>query len=60
MPKINAVPVVQEQEENRQVRRDLIKVVILNAIFFAILIGLYFYNHSTGAVTSFFEKILKF
>jgi hypothetical protein len=50
----------KEQEEYRQVRRDLIFVISLNIILFAVLIGLYFYNHSTGQVDEFFAHLLKF
>ncbi len=50
----------KEQEEYRQVRRDLIFVVALNAILFALLIGLYFYNRATGQVDQFFAQLLKF
>ncbi|OGF02010.1 MAG: hypothetical protein A3I07_04070 [Candidatus Doudnabacteria bacterium RIFCSPLOWO2_02_FULL_42_9] len=58
----NAMDIVnqREQEEYDQVRRDLIFVVTMNAIFFAILIGLYFFNRSTGSVDQFFAQALKF
>jgi hypothetical protein len=58
-PKPN-VPVYQEEQEYKQVRKDLIKVVVLNLIFFAILIGLYFWDQSTNGVQNFFGKFLKF
>ena len=60
MIKNNPVLIRNEQEEYRQVRRDLIFVITLNVIFFAALIGLYFYNHSTGRVDNFFTHLLKF
>ncbi len=59
MAKVNAVPVYQEQQENQQVRHDLWTVIILNAIFFAILFGLYFWNRNTGVVEQFFGKFIK-
>ena len=60
MAKNNPVLVRNEKEEYAQVRRDLIFVVTMNMIFFAILIGLFFYNRSTGRVDSFFAHLLKF
>jgi hypothetical protein len=60
MAKQNAVPVYQEQQESKQVKRDLIRVIILNAFFFALLFGLYFMNKGNGIVDKFFEKLLKF
>ncbi len=56
----NPVLIRNEEEESAQVRRDLIFVVSLNVLFFAALIALYFYNHSTGQVDSFFSNLLKF
>jgi len=60
MAKSNAVPVIQEQQENKQVRHDLWTVIILNAIFFAALFALYFINRSNGSVDHFFGKFLNF
>jgi len=48
------------QDDYRQVRHDLIFVLTMNAIFFAILIGLYFVNRATGQIDSFFVNLLKF
>lgn len=56
----NPVLVRNEHEEATQVRRDLIFVVSLNVVFFAVLIGLYFFNRATGQVDSFFSNLLKF
>jgi hypothetical protein len=60
MAKNNVVSPQMDEVEYRQVRHDLTFVVILNIIFFALLIGLYFYNRSTGALDSFFNHLLKF
>lgn len=49
-----------EQEENQQIRKDLIFVVAMNVVFLVILLGLYFFNRSTGKVDSFFGHLLKF
>ena len=56
----NPVLIRNEQEEYKQVRRDLIFVISLNVIFFALLIGLFFFNHSTGKVDGLFSHLLKF
>jgi hypothetical protein len=58
-PKPN-IPVYQEEQEYKQVRKDLIKVVVLNIVFFALLIGLYIWDQSTNGVEHFFGKFLKF
>ncbi|MBI2355974.1 MAG: hypothetical protein HYV13_02085 [Candidatus Doudnabacteria bacterium] len=58
--KQNPILVANQSDEHRQVRRDLIKVLTLNGILFAILIGLYFWNRSTGTLEQLFAKLLKF
>jgi len=60
MPKPNPVLIRNEQEEYKQVKRDLIFVLVLNGIFLLVLLGLFFLNKSSGVVDSFFSKILKF
>ena len=59
MSKSNTVNVLQEEQEYKQVKRDLWTVIILNAIFFAALISLYFWNRNSGIVEEMFEKIIK-
>ncbi|HEX9502922.1 MAG TPA: hypothetical protein VF974_01185 [Patescibacteria group bacterium] len=60
MIKNSGVSVRNEQEEYAQIRGDLIFVVMMNVVFFAVLLGLYFYNQSTGRVDQFFAHLLKF
>ena len=60
MAKNNPVSVRNEQDEYAQIKRDLIFVVLMNVVFFAVLLGLYFYNRSTGQVDQFFAHLLKF
>lgn len=60
MIKNNPVLVRNEEDEYRQVKRDLIFVVIMNLVFLALLLGLYFFNHATGRVDAFFAHFLKF
>ena len=60
MPKQNPVVVMQEEQEMKQVRRDLARVIVLNGIFFAILIGLYVWNLKSSGLDNFFEKLLNF
>jgi len=60
MIKNNPVLIRNEQEESAQVRHDLVFVVSLNVVFLAALIGLYFFNHTTGQVDTFFAHLLKF
>jgi hypothetical protein len=60
MAKPNPVLIRNEQEEYKQVKKDLTFVLILNGAFFLILLGLFFLNQSTGKVDGFFSKLLKF
>ena len=60
MAKLDSVLVRNDQEENQQIKRDLIFVATLNTIFLATLIGLYFYNQGTGRIDAFFADLLKF
>jgi hypothetical protein len=56
----NKVLVYSEEQEYKQVRKDLITVISLNAFFFAMLIGLFFFNRSSGKVDHFFTSLLGF
>ena len=60
MAKNNPISAESDAAEYRVIRRDLIFVIAMNVVFFAGLIGLYFYNHSTGRVDQFFTHLLKF
>ena len=60
MIKNNPILVRNEEEEYRQVRRDLMFVLALNLVFLILLLGLYFFNRSTGRVDAFFSHLLKF
>ncbi len=56
----NRVQIRSQDDEYNQVRKDLIFVIALNIIFFALLFGLYYFNQATGRVDAFFSQILKF
>ena len=60
MAKNNPILIRNEQDEQAQVRRDLIFVVTLNAVFLILLLGLFFVNRATGRVDGFFAHLLKF
>jgi hypothetical protein len=60
MAKNNPILIRNEEDEYRQVRSDLFFVLTLNLIFLAALLGLYFFNHSTGKIDAFFFHLLKF
>ncbi|MBX4187221.1 MAG: hypothetical protein KW802_03135 [Candidatus Doudnabacteria bacterium] len=60
MIKNNPISVRNEQEEYTQIRGDLVFVVIMNLVFLAILLGLYFFNQANGRVDQFFAQLLKF
>jgi hypothetical protein len=60
MAKPNQITAESDAQEYRVIRKDLIFVIVMNLVFFAILIGLYFMNRSTGKVDSLFAHLLKF
>ena len=60
MPKEASQPVFSEASENRQVKKDLTFTLVVNGVFIAILVGLYFWNQATGAVDNFFAQVLRF
>jgi hypothetical protein len=60
MSKQNISPQFSEADEFRQVKKDLYFVLVLNAIFLVSLIGLFFWNRSTGSMDSWFAKIFNF
>jgi hypothetical protein len=51
---------VSDQVETAQVRKDLVKVLVLNAVLLALLLGLFFLNKSSGQLDQFFAKVLQF
>ena len=46
--------------EHQQVRKDLIKVLLLNGLLLVLMLVLFFVNQKTGQVDSFFASVLKF
>jgi len=60
MTRNDHVSIQSDDREHAQVRKDLIFVVVMNLIFLALLLGLYFFNHASGKVDQFFAHLLKF
>ncbi len=60
MTKHNPVLIRNEEDEMRQVRKDLTFVVTLNLFFFVLLLALFFFNKATGKVDAWFAHFLKF
>jgi hypothetical protein len=58
--KHNPMLVRNPHEETAQIKKDLAWVLVLNGIFFAALIALFFFNQATGKVDQFFAQLLKF
>lgn len=52
--------VVNEAHENKLIRHDMLFVIVLNLILLAVMIGLYFWNRSTGGVEDLFARVIKF
>ncbi len=48
------------QGEYRIIKHDLIKVVILNLIYLAAVLGLYFSNQESHYLETWFSKVLHF
>lgn len=46
--------------ENAVIKRDFTFVVILNTLLFALMVGLFFWNRSAGALENLFESVIKF
>ena len=51
---------ISHEAEYRIIKFDLLKVVILNAVYLAIILSLYFANQSSHVVDKWFAKILHF
>lgn len=49
-----------DSHENAVVRRDFIFVITLNLILLAAMLGLYFWNRSTGALDELFRNLINF
>ncbi|MBX4187549.1 MAG: hypothetical protein KW793_00215 [Candidatus Doudnabacteria bacterium] len=49
-----------DERENRLVKKDFIYVVTLNLILFGLMIGLYFWNHSSGQLDRIFANLIHF
>jgi hypothetical protein len=54
------ISVTNDVQETKVIRHDFIFVVCLNLVLFAAMIGLYFWNRSTGQLDHFFSSIIKF
>ncbi len=50
----------QDIHENAVVRHDFVFVVILNTLLFGLMIALYFWNRSSGALEDLFTKLIQF
>ena len=56
----NQVAIQNENEEYRQIKKDFIRVIILNTVLFAVLIGLFIWNQQNSGVDNLMAKILRF
>ena len=48
---------MDEKDQHRILRRQVIAVCILTVIFVCVMVGLYMYDQNTGKVVEFSEKI---
>jgi hypothetical protein len=51
---------ISHEAEYRIIKFDLVKVVILNLVYLAIILGLYYGNQKSGFLDHWFAKILHF
>ena len=51
---------LSHEAEYRIIKFDLVKVVILNAVYLAAILGLYFANQKSHVLDNWFAKILHF
>jgi len=49
-----------ENAEHRLIKKDLIKVVLLNVFFLALIVGLYFYNEQSNFLDNWFRNAFYF
>ncbi len=56
----SAVVPVSDQAEYRIIRGDLVKVLVLNVVYLAVILVLYYANNRNGAVDRWFGHILHF
>jgi len=49
-----------EKEEFQLIKKDLIKVVLLNAFFLALIFGLYFYNVKNNFLDNWLKDVFYF
>lgn len=59
-PASAGTPVLSHQAEYLVIKRDLIKVVVLNAFYLALILVLYFGNQRTHFLDNWFAKVLHF
>ena len=52
--------VMSHEAEYRIIKHDLIKVLVLNVVYFALIIGLYVANQKTQFLDTMFSKLLHF
>lgn len=48
MPDVNYPKLSTDEEEGQMMKRDFYRALVIDAIFFALLIGLYFLNRAYG------------
>ncbi len=48
------------QAEYRIIKVDLIKVLVLNLVYLAVILGLYYGNKQSGVVDKWFARLLHF
>lgn len=49
-----------EIEHDRLVRRDFFHVIVLNLLLLGLMLGLFFWNRSTGQLENIFSSIINF
>jgi hypothetical protein len=51
---------ISHEAEYRIIKFDLVKVIILNIIYLALILGLYYSNRQSGFLENWFAKVLHF
>ncbi|MBI2607313.1 MAG: hypothetical protein HYW51_00600 [Candidatus Doudnabacteria bacterium] len=60
MSKHNQVSIHNEEEETRQLKREMISSFVWNVLFLALLFVLFFIDQATGLIDNFFARLFKF
>lgn len=60
MSKHNDIAIRHHEEEQRQIKKDVILSLVWNGLLLVLLFVLFFLNQSTGMIDNFFSRLFQF